>query len=68
MVTLPLPASLGSSPADASRLRDALLFDRAIEVQVHAAQGRLYVRISAQIYNEIGDYERLADAVITLRN
>lgn len=63
MVTLPLPASLGDSAADASRVRDALLFDHSIEVQVHATQGRLYVRISAQIYNEIGDYERLAEAL-----
>ena len=63
MVTLPLPASLGDSAADASRVRDALLFDHSIEVQVHAMQGRLYVRISAQIYNEIGDYERLAEAL-----
>ena len=63
MVTLPLPASLGNTSADASRVRDTLLFDHAIEVQVHAAHGRIYARISAQIYNEIGDYERLADAI-----
>ena len=63
MVTLPLPAPLGSSPADASRVRDALLFDHAIEVQVHSNQNQLYVRISAQIYNEIADYERLASAI-----
>ena len=66
MVTLPLPSSLGSTAADASRVRDALLFDHAIEVQVHAAQGRIYTRISAQIYNELGDYERLADAIMRL--
>jgi len=63
MVTLPLPASAGSSAADASRLRDALLFDHSIEVQVHATRGRLYLRISAQIYNEFSDYERLAEAL-----
>ena len=30
----------------------ALLFDDRIEVQVHAAHGRLWARISAQVYNE----------------
>jgi isopenicillin-N epimerase len=64
MVTLPLPASAGSSASDASRLRDAWLFDHAIEVQVHSTQGRLFVRISAQIYNEMADYDRLADALL----
>ncbi len=66
MVTLPLPESLGSAPEDAARLRDALLFGAAIEVQVHARAGRLWTRIAAQIYNEPADYDRLGDAVLEL--
>jgi isopenicillin-N epimerase len=65
MVTIPLPASLGDSAADAARLRDELLFDDRIEVQVHASHGQLWARISAQVYNAIEDYERLGDAVAT---
>jgi hypothetical protein len=63
MATVPLPASLGRRPEDAARLRDALLSEDGIEVQVHAAHDRLWARISAQVYNEWADMERLATAV-----
>ena len=63
MATVPLPERFGVSCDDAARLRDALLFEDRIEVQVHAWRGRLWVRISAQIYNELADFERLAEAV-----
>ena len=63
MVTVPLPERLGSTREDAARLRDALLYDERIEIQLHAQRGRLWVRISAQIYNQMSDYERLAEAV-----
>lgn len=66
MATVPTPASFGSEPADAARLRDALLFDHAIEVQVHAGHGRVWVRISAQVYNDLADVERLSEAVLAL--
>jgi isopenicillin-N epimerase len=64
MVTLPLPERFGSVREDAVRLRDALLYEDHIEVQVHARQGRLAIRISAQVYNEMDDFERLRDAVV----
>ena len=64
MATVPMPDRCGSTGDDAARLRDRLLFDHGIEVQVHAGHGRLWARISAQVYNEISDYERLADAVL----
>ena len=63
MATVPLPAALGSDREAAARLRDALLFEDGIEVQVHAWRGELRLRISAQIYNEEADYERLGEAV-----
>ena len=64
MATVMLPETLGSTPEDAARLRDALLFEQRIEAQVHAFRGRLYVRISGQVYIEPADIERLADAVV----
>jgi len=67
MATVPLPPEMGSSPADATRLRDTLLDEEAIEVQLHAWGGRLLARVSAQIYNEISDFERLAAAVARRR-
>jgi len=63
MVTLPLPPSLGADASAAARLRDALLFDHNIEVQLHAGYGQLWTRISAQIYNVMDDYVRFADAI-----
>ena len=63
MVTVPLPDKAGSSDADADKLRLALLLEDRIEVQLHAWRGRLWTRVSAQIYNDEADIARLADAV-----
>jgi selenocysteine lyase/cysteine desulfurase len=41
----------------------ALLVDDHIEVQLHAWRGRLWTRVSAQVYNDRSDIVRLADAV-----
>lgn len=63
MATVPLPARLGRDPADAARLKDWLLFERQIEVPIVARGEQLWVRVSAQVYNEDDDVERLATAV-----
>ncbi len=63
MATVALPARFGSGKEDAARLRDALLEGDRIEVQLHAWQRRLWVRISTQIYNDLSDVERLAKAI-----
>jgi len=63
MVTVPLPESAGSTPADATTLRLQLLVEDRIEVPVHAWRGRLWTRVSAQVYNDKSDIERLAAAV-----
>lgn len=64
MVTVPLPEAAGSTDDDAARLRLALLLEDKIEVQLHAWRGRLWTRVSAQIYNEASDVARLGDAVL----
>ena len=63
MATVPLPERMGCTREDAARLRDALLFRDRIEVQIHAWRGRLWARLSTQIYNEIADVERLATSI-----
>lgn len=63
MVAVPLPQSCGHTREHAVALRDVLLFDEAIEVHMHAYRDRVWARISAQIYNDMEDIERLADAV-----
>lgn len=64
MATIALPAAMGNTADEAVKLRHQLLFEDRIEVQLHAYQGRLHARISAQIYNDQDDVERLAAAVI----
>jgi isopenicillin-N epimerase len=63
MTAFRLPLALGRDTAAARRLRDALLFDHSIEVQVIAWRERLWMRVSVQVYNELADFERLAAAV-----
>ncbi len=63
MVTVLVPLSAGTTDDEAARLRVALLVEDQIEVQLHAWRGRLWVRVSAQVYNDLGDIERLAQAV-----
>ncbi len=65
MVAIALPPRLGSSVEDAEHLRLAL--DAAdIEVPVYSTGDGLAIRISAQIYCDTGDIQRLAEAIATL--
>ena len=60
MVTLPLPVDLPGSAEAVAHWRLKLLRENNIEVPIHSIGGRLWVRISAQVYNEMVDYEALA--------
>jgi isopenicillin-N epimerase len=63
MVSVMTPERCGSTKPDAGALRDRLLHQHHIEVQVHARAGRVWVRVSAQTYNDDADIERLAAAI-----
>jgi hypothetical protein len=52
--------------AAAAAINKYLREAHCIEVPVACVGGRLFVRISAQIYNNVGDYQALADAVLGL--
>lgn len=60
MVALPLPAKDPAGVEDAARWRMILLGKHNIEVPVNVIDRALWVRISAQVYNERDDYEKLA--------
>ncbi len=62
MVTIPLPIDEPASAEGVARWRMTLLREHAIEVPIHPINGKLYVRFSAQVYNEMSDYEKLARA------
>ena len=63
MITVPLPERAGRTADEAADLRTALLVEDRVEVQLHAWRARLWVRVSAQVYNDRSDITRLADAV-----
>lgn len=67
MATLPLPGSFGTAMDDATRLRDALLFEDGIEAPVLSFQDRLWLRLSAQLYNDETDIATLVRALTRRR-
>ncbi len=48
-----------------ARLQDYLHYDKAVECPVKCLESRLFVRISVAPYNQLSDYETLADAVLS---
>lgn len=56
----------GAGSEDAKYLQDVLHYQHKVECPVKCIQGRLYVRISAHIYNQLQDYRVLAEAVLAL--
>lgn len=63
MATLALPESIRSAHGELGPLHDLLLDEHRIEVPVMEWDDRLWLRISAQLYNRPEDYHRLAEAV-----
>jgi isopenicillin-N epimerase len=59
MLALPLPRRMGETAEDATRLKDALLYEENIEAQIHSRIGRVWIRLSGQVYNDQQDLERL---------
>lgn len=69
MATVAIPttgtfAGARATPETAVAINRHLWEKHRIEVPVIAFADRLWVRISAQIYNDLGDYRRLADALL----
>ena len=60
MVSVRLPGGATSDRDAARRLAARLAEQHGITAGVMVLDGALWVRVSAQIYNEIGDYQRLA--------
>lgn len=65
MVNVRLPAEFGTTGDDAERVRVAL-GNEAIEVPIYTGTDGLTTRISAQIYCDRADIERLGDVIVKL--
>src|SRR5262249_23463819 len=63
MAVVRLPNLRGDTAAAAQTVHDRLLQKHCIEVPVMTIGQNLWVRISAQIYNDLEDYLRLAAAI-----
>jgi isopenicillin-N epimerase len=63
MAIVRLPGSLPGTPAAAQAVHDRLWQKYHIEVPVTSLAQTLWIRISAQIYNDLDDYQRLAAGV-----
>jgi len=61
MATMPFPKHLASVPA--ATMRRMLRDDHHIEIQTLDRSGQPWFRISRQLYNGMGDYEKLARAL-----
>lgn len=63
MATIELPTKLPGE-VEVGRALNARIWDKhRIEVPIFAFAGKLWVRISAQVYNELAEYETLAEAL-----
>ena len=65
-IELPEMARFPCQGSSASLLHRHLLAEGKIEVPVNFWEGRLWVRISAQIYNTRDDYQALRDFISEL--
>ncbi|MDI1459468.1 aminotransferase class V-fold PLP-dependent enzyme [Catellatospora sp. KI3] len=66
MRVLPVPAHVASGHAEGSRLRARISDELHAEVNVTSWRDRLFVRLSAQIYNHAAEYDRLAETLPAL--
>eukprot|EP00038_Savillea_parva_P021294 m.34110 g.34110 ORF g.34110 m.34110 type:complete len:475 (+) comp5103_c0_seq1:217-1641(+) len=55
-------------PAHAKYVQDTLFHTFKVEVPVKVVSGKLYVRISAHVYNHPVDYRALSSAITTMRD
>lgn len=66
MATIRLPGNFTPSLESAQEVRSILVKDHKIQSPIRHTDEHLWVRISAQIYNEMADYERLASAMLEM--
>jgi len=66
MATLPLPGGVRARFADPDAFQARLYDQHRIEVPIIEFKDRWWIRVSCQVYNEPGQYERLGEAVMEL--
>jgi isopenicillin-N epimerase len=64
---VPLPPGVATDRATAVELRTRIAVDHGVEVALDAWHGQGFLRLSAQIYNRLEDYDRLCRALPAVR-
>lgn len=64
MVNVRLPVASNSTVVET--LTDRLLKDYRTFIPIFSLQGKWYVRVSAQIYNEMSDFRHLGESVLAI--
>lgn len=62
LASVPVPTAT-ATPEDAQKLHDYLIDVHHIEAAVFAFDGKLLLRVAAQVYNEADEYDRLAEVM-----
>lgn len=62
-----LRIAAAGTPEQALKLQRQLAAEHGIEVPIFVFEGALWLRVSAQIYNEMSDYERLGEALAQIQ-
>ncbi len=63
MVAVQVPGAPEATRESAYALHERLQNDHRVQAPILAIGGALWVRVSAQVYNDMDDYQRLADAL-----
>ncbi|SRR5579883_48530 len=66
LCTFPLPGNPDATDERVLKLHDVLFDEHRIEVPAMNANGKLYVRISSQVYNDPSDFDALKGALVEL--
>jgi isopenicillin-N epimerase len=67
MRVVPLPPGLAPDRAAATDLRTRLAIEHGVEVALEPWRGQGFLRLSAQVYNRIEDFDRLCRALAAVR-
>lgn len=68
MAALPLPVPLPADEASTRAFRRRLWLDHRIEVPIIPFAGRPWIRVSAQVYNDLDDYVHLGEVITAIRD
>lgn len=68
MALVRLPSLINVGTSNDAKLVQDFLFHHSIEVPIKSVLGKLYVRLSCHVYNELHEYKRLGNVMLQYSN